>query len=87
MDTTLTIKLPKKLRDDAKKTAKKLGIPLTTATTALLRQFVLDQEIVLSAKRPKADLLQAMQDLRAGRGEIYTGSTRDFFDMLEKRAN
>lgn len=64
MNTTLTIKLPKKLRDDAKRTAKKLGIPLTTATTALLRQFVVDQEIVLSAKRPKPDLLKSMRQLR-----------------------
>lgn len=82
MNTTLTIKLPKKLRDDAKRTAKKLGIPLTTATTALLRQFVVDQEIVLSAKRPKADLLQAMKDLRAGKGEVHTGSTKEIFDRI-----
>lgn len=82
MDTTLTIKLPKKLRDDAKKTAKKLGIPLTTATTALLRQFVLDQEIVLSAKRPKADLLEAMKQLRAGKGERYYGTAAEIFDKI-----
>ncbi len=64
MNTTMTIKLPRKLRDDAKKTAKKLGIPLTTATTALLRQFVHDEELVLSAKRPKTDLIESMRQLR-----------------------
>lgn len=82
MYTTLTIKLPKKLRDEAKRTAKKLGIPLTTATTALLRQFVTDQEIVLSAKRPKPDLLKAMRDLRAGKGEVHTGTTKEIFDRI-----
>lgn len=82
MNTTLTIKLPKKLRDDAKRTAKKLGIPLTTATTALLRQFVVDQEIVLSVKRPKPDLLQAMNDLRAGKGERYYGTAEEIFDKI-----
>jgi len=40
MDTTLTIKTPKKLRDEAKKTAGKLGIPLTTVINAMLAQFV-----------------------------------------------
>lgn len=82
MNTTLTIKLPKKLRDEAKRTAKKLGIPLTTATTALLRQFVADQEIVLSAKRPKPDLLKAIRDLRAGKGEVHTGTTKEIFDRI-----
>lgn len=82
MNTTLTIKLSKKLRDDAKRTAKKLGIPLTTVTTALLRQFVVDQKIVLSAKRPKPDLLQAMKDLRAGKGERYYGTAKEIFDKI-----
>lgn len=86
MNTTLTIKLPKKLRDDAKKTAKKLGIPLTTATTALLRQFVLDQEIVLSAKRPKPDLLESMEQLRdpvyLAKAKRYASAEELFADVL-----
>ncbi len=86
MNTTLTIKLPKKLRDDAKKTAKKLGIPLTTATTALLRQFVLDQEIVLSAKRPKAALLESMKQLRdpvyLAKATRYDSAGELFSDVL-----
>lgn len=40
MKTTLTIKTDKKLRDAAKRTAKKLGIPLTTVMNAQLAQFV-----------------------------------------------
>lgn len=84
MDTTLTIKLPKKLHQEAKKTAGQLGIPLTTVTNALLRQFVLDKEITLSLKRPNASLASAIEELEAGKGKKFTGSTDDFFSMLEK---
>jgi hypothetical protein len=38
--TTITIKTEKKLRDAAKRTAKKLGIPLSTVINAQLAQFV-----------------------------------------------
>ena len=47
MHTTLTIKLPKKLRDDARKTAKKLGISLTTVVIAGLKRFVRDQQLII----------------------------------------
>lgn len=38
--TTITFKTDKKLRDAAKRTATKLGIPLTTVINARLAQFV-----------------------------------------------
>ena len=38
--TTITIKTDKKLHDAAKRTAMKLGIPLTTVMNAQLAQFV-----------------------------------------------
>lgn len=49
MDTTLTIKLPKKLRDEAKETAEVLGLPLTTVIQRHLRDFVEKQEIIFTA--------------------------------------
>jgi len=52
MNTTLTIKMEKKLRDDAKKTAKRMGIPLTTAVNAMVQKFVRDGVIVLEAECP-----------------------------------
>ncbi|MEK7134499.1 MAG: hypothetical protein AAB819_02135 [Patescibacteria group bacterium] len=63
-NTTLTIKLPRDLRDGAKTTAKKMGIPLTTVITALLRRFALDEEITLSAKRPNTETRRAIAELR-----------------------
>ena len=52
--TTLTIKTDKKLRDAAKRTADRLGIPLTTVINAQLAQFVSDGRFEVSLKpRPE----------------------------------
>ena len=64
MNTTLTIKTPKKLRDEAKKTAHELGVPLTTVMNSMLRQFVLDKEITFSVNRPNAETRRALRELR-----------------------
>ncbi|HEX9722512.1 MAG TPA: type II toxin-antitoxin system RelB/DinJ family antitoxin [Candidatus Paceibacterota bacterium] len=65
MNTTLTIKTDKKLRDQAKKTAGELGVPLGTVLNALMRQFVRDKEVTLSARFPNAQTLRAMREARA----------------------
>ncbi len=73
MNTTLTIKMDKKLRDDAKKTAKDMGIPLTTAVNAMLKQFVRDRVIVLDAEcpfpshTPNAETRKAIEEVRKGK--------------------
>lgn len=48
-NTTLTIKLPKELRDEAKRTAAVVGLPLSTVIHRQLRDFVQQQEITFSA--------------------------------------
>lgn len=52
MNTTLTIKTPKKLRDEAKRTAVTLGIPLTIVVNTMLRQFVRDRRLVIEGECP-----------------------------------
>lgn len=52
--TTITIKTDKKLRDAAKRTADKLGIPLTTVMNAQLAQFVSEGRFEVSlSPRPE----------------------------------
>ena len=46
--TTITFKTDKKLRDAAKRTAQKLGIPLTTVINAQLAQFVTEGRFEVS---------------------------------------
>jgi addiction module RelB/DinJ family antitoxin len=80
MNTTLTIKTNKTLRDAAKKTAIELGLPLGTVLNALMRQFVRDKEIMLSARVPNAETRRAMRGVRE-RKDIETFNS---FEQWEK---
>ena len=96
MNTTLTIKIEKKLRNDAKKTAKELGVPLTTAVNAMVRQFVRDRRLVLEAEcpfpshTPNAETrkaIQEIQDYKAGKPvkmKSYATADEMFEDILGK---
>jgi addiction module RelB/DinJ family antitoxin len=58
MDTTMVIKTSKKLRNDAKRLAGELGVPLTTVVNALLKQFVRERQITVSLEpQPSAKKL------------------------------
>jgi len=73
MDTTLTIKMDKKLRDDAKQTAERMGIPLTIAVNAMMKRFVQDGVLVLEADcpypshTPNAETRRAIEEVRKAR--------------------
>lgn len=92
MNTTLTIKTPKKLRDDAKRTAETMGIPLTTVVNAMLRQFVHDRRLVLEAEcpfpshTPNAETRRAIEEARNPkiRGKSYATADEMFQDVLGK---
>jgi len=86
MNTTLTIKMEKKLRDDAKKTAQTLGVPLTTVMNAMIRQFVRDRRLVLEdcpfpSHTPNAETRKAIQELRRG-GGTTAGTTDEMFEQI-----
>ena len=81
-NTTLTIKTPKKLRDEAKQVAKEMGLPLGTVMNALLRTFVLEKEITISLKEPQPEVLKSIEELRAGKGEVYA-SVDDLFAAID----
>ncbi len=49
--TILNIKTDKNLKRAAQDTAEELGVPLSTAINAFLKQFVRAKELVLSADR------------------------------------
>lgn len=66
MDTTLMIKTNKALRDDAKRVASELGVPLTTVVNALLKQFVRERQITVSLEpQPTAKKLAEWKKISA----------------------
>jgi len=50
---------------------------------AMLQTMKQAIEDALTADTPNAATIAAMQELDNGGGEVWTGSTKDFFDMLD----
>jgi len=65
--------MDKKLRDDAKQTAERMGIPLTIAVNAMMKRFVQDGVLVLEADcpypshTPNAETRRAIEEVRKAR--------------------
>jgi len=90
MHTTFTIKTDKKLHKDAKKTAQKLGIPLTTIINAKLKEFVREQSITVSARptpRPEKiaewERISDEMDTHPEKNTVYN-SMEEYLAHLEK---
>lgn len=87
MNTTLTIKTPKKLRDEAKQTAQEIGVPLTIVMNTMLKQFVHDRRLVLEADcpfpshTPNAETRKAIRELRGG-GGTSTSTPNEMFEQI-----
>jgi len=87
--TILNIKTDKGLKRAAQETAEELGLPLSTAINAFLKQFVREKEIILSADRHKpTPFLQKIlkaADVEYLRGEAVGPLTgEEFIARLKK---
>ena len=86
--TILSIKLDKKIKEDAQRISKELGLPLGTAINAFLKQFIRDREIVLSSNEfmPSAYLREIIAEAEKDflRGDA-TGplNQKDFISHLK----
>jgi len=62
--TILNIKLDKTIKEEAQKVSKELGLPLGTAITAFLKQFIREKEITLSSNEynPSPYLQQVIKE-------------------------
>ncbi len=90
MNTTLTIKTDKKLRDEVKKTAKQMGIPITLAMNAMMRQFVRDGVLTLEAEcpfpshTPNAQTRKAILEMDHSKGKSAATADEMFEQILGK---
>jgi antitoxin component of RelBE/YafQ-DinJ toxin-antitoxin module len=51
MKTVMSVKVDRAVRDRAKKTAKKMGVPLSLVVNAGLRRFAEEERLVLETER------------------------------------
>lgn len=81
MNTTMLIKLDKGLKQKAQKTAKDLGLPMSTVINNYLRDFVVTKEITFKAPMPNAKTIRAIKQARKDykAGKIKSFSTVEAF--------
>ena len=89
--TILNIKIDKKLKAEAKAVAEEIGVPLSIVVNSLLKQFVRDKEIILSANeyRPTKFLQDAIRESQrefdAGETKIFENVEDMLADLMSKK--
>ena len=73
-----------KLKKDAEAVLERVGVKTSDAVTMFLRQVVLHKGIPFEVRLPNKGTKKAIAQLRAGKGKIYTGNTKDIFDAIVK---
>jgi len=74
------------LKEKAEKVLRRVGVNTSGAVTMFLRQVVIRQGIPFEVRVPNKESLKAIRELRAGKGKMYTGSTKEIFDALVKES-
>ena len=87
--TILNFKVDKKLKESAKNTAQKLGIPLSTVMNAFLRQFVNEKEVIFSlpAYKPSQLLMGIIKEAERDFNNGDIGGPFNSVDALIKNLN
>ncbi len=86
MKTVISVKVDKDVRDNARKVAKKIGVPLSMVVNRQLKQFVEEQRIEFSvplipnAKTRKL-LDQSLRDIREGNKAAFSPAFTDMKEM------
>ncbi len=75
MNTLIHIRTDKKIKEQAQKTAEKLGLSLSAVINAQLRDFVNNQELSVSVepkfnKKTERELNKILADIKAGRNLV-----------------
>ena len=81
---TINARVDDKLKAKAEKVLRRVGVSTTDVITMLLHQVVLHDGVPFEVKIPNKATRKAMAELDAGKGEVFTGSTRDVFDRIAK---
>lgn len=80
----VNVRMEKKLKTDAEKVLRDVGVNASDALTMFYRQVVIQRGIPFSMHVPNKRTRKAIADLEAGKGTAFTDSTKELFDLLEK---
>jgi DNA-damage-inducible protein J len=80
----ITARIEPKLKAQAGRVLAKVGVSTTDAITMFMRQVVLHEGLPFEVRVPNARTRKAIDELEAGGGDTFRGSTLDLFDKLGK---
>jgi DNA-damage-inducible protein J len=80
----ITARIEPKLKAQAGRVLAKVGVSTTDAITMFMRQVVLHEGLPFEVRVPNARTRKAIDELEAGGGEVFSGSTSELFDKLQK---
>jgi len=83
-NATINARVDDKLKARAEKVLARVGVNTTDVITMLLHQIVLRDGVPFDVTIPNTETRKAMAELEAGKGQVFTGSTRETFDRIVK---
>src|SRR3954469_8384496 len=78
----ITARVEPKLKASAARVLKKVGVSTSDAITLFLRQVVMQRGLPFDVRVPNAKTRRAINELEAGGGAAYRGSTKEIFDHV-----
>lgn len=78
----INARVEKKVKADAEKVLRKVGVNTSDAVSMFLKQVILQQGIPFEVRVPNKETRKAIRELRAGKGLVHYSSTKDLFDDI-----
>jgi DNA-damage-inducible protein J len=78
----ITARIEPKLKAQAGRVLAKVGVSTTDAITMFMRQVVLHEGLPFEVRVPNAETRKAIEEIKAGGGEVFHASTKEVFDSL-----
>lgn len=80
----INARMEKKLKAEAEKVFREVGVSPSDALTMFYKQAVIQQGIPFEVRVPNKESLKAIKELRTKKAKLYTGSTKEIFDAIIK---
>ncbi len=78
----ITARVEPKLKASAGRVLSKVGVSTSDAITMFLRQVVLQDGLPFEVRVPNPETKKAIEELEAGGGKTFRGSTKEVFDEV-----
>ena len=86
-DAYINARVDRRLKSQAEKVLRSVGVSTSDLITMLLRQVVLTRGVPFDVRLPNEETIRSMAELDAGAGELSTASTPEAFDRATNKRN